>query len=205
MKKVIASILFGLIFSMCFATYSSAYTANEVREDVLRLHILANSDSKEDQALKLKVRDSLLKEASDIFSGTLSKEETVEITLMNLSRLKAIAEKVISQNGYSYPVKVSITQSFFPTKHYDNGYRLPAGYYDALKVEIGEAKGQNWWCIFYPPLCFGGSIPESDKITDVLNVEETEFVTTDCGFQIEVKFKLAEVWGQLINKLSKLN
>ncbi len=205
MKKIIASLCIGLIFAMCFATYSSASTANEVREDVLRLHVIANSDSKEDQMLKLKVRDALLDSAKELFTDTYSKQESLDISLMNLSRFKEIAERVIGENGYEYPVKVSVTQSFFPTKQYENGYRLPAGYYDALKVEIGQAKGQNWWCILYPPLCFSGSIPQEDKMDDIMNDEELQFVTSDCDMDIEVKFKLAELWGQLINKLSKLS
>ena len=205
MKKVTASILLGLIFAVCFATYSSASVADSVKEEVLRLHILANSDSVEDQALKLKVRDAVLKEADYIFLETLSKEEAMERAVMSLSELKEIAEREIRKNGYDYSVKVSITQSFFPTRVYENGYRLPAGYYDALKIEIGQAKGKNWWCILYPPLCLGGSISKEDKMEEILCGENLEFVTADCGADTEVRFKLAEIWGQLINKLSKLN
>ncbi len=201
MKRIVASLFIGLISAMLLATYTSASTANEVREDVLRLHILANSDSKEDQQLKIKVRDALLLEAGELFCGTVSKEESVKTALLNLARLKEIAEREIRKNGYSYTVEISVTESFFPTKEYESGYRLPAGYYDALKVEIGKAQGKNWWCILYPPLCFGGAVAEGSELNDVLNNEQLSFVTSSCPPDMQVKFKLAELWGEFINKL----
>ncbi len=202
MKKIIAALLSGLVISTLLVTYTSARTAESVKDNVLRLHILANSDSHYDQQLKLKVRDAIIKESECLFKTGLSKEESVYVASLNLGRFEEIARNVLKKNGCSSEVKISISQCFFPTKEYESGYRLPAGYYDALKIEIGEAKGKNWWCILYPPLCFGGSVKESGA-EDMLGSGELEFVTTECIPEIKVKFKLVEIWNNFINKLSK--
>ena len=123
-----------------------------VQEEVLRLHILANSDSEEDQKLKLKVRDRLLAESECWFSDTEEKSTAEENLQAHLAEIAAIAEEEIRENGYAYPVTVRLCRSDFSTREYE-GFTMPAGEYDALRILIGEGEGQNWWCVMFPPLC----------------------------------------------------
>ena len=181
-KKIVAALFCGLIITTLLATYQSATAAEEMGQDLLRLHVLAHSDSEEDQALKYKVRDALLTYAEDIFADTENKEQAVFLAQHQLDEFKAIAEETLEGK---YEVKVSIDHTFFPTKEYENGIRLPAGFYDALRVEIGEAKGKNWWCILYPPLCLGSSV-------------ELNEMAVSTQPKVQVKFKLVELWNELV-------
>ena len=197
-KRILSALFIGLILTMTLATYSSARQAQQVREDVLRLHVLANSDSAADQALKLRVRDSVLERARALFAAAGGRDDAYAIAAQNTAVLQQAAQQAIAEAGYSYPVTVTVGEQFFPTKAYEGGIRLPAGYYDAVRIEIGEALGKNW----YPPLCFSGSVAGNDEIMeDVLDADEMEFVRTDARPQVEVKFKLAEWWGVLMEKL----
>ena len=189
-KRILSALFIGLILTMTLATYSSARQAQQVREDVLRLHVLANSDSAADQALKLRVRDSVLDRARALFAAAGGRDDAYAIAAQNTALRQQAAQQAIAEAGYSYPVTVTVGEQFFPTKAYEGGIRLPAGYYDAVRIEIGEALGKNWWCVLYPPLCFSGSV-----------ADEMEFVRTDARPQVEVKFKLAEWWGVLMEKL----
>lgn len=122
-------------------------------EDVIRFHVRANSDGKEDQDLKLKVRDEILKEMGERFEDTKSLDESRIIIEENIFEIKTIAEKVIAEGNKDYAVNVSLGIEEFPVRLYGN-LIFPQGNYEALIVEIGEAKGQNWWCVMFPPLCF---------------------------------------------------
>ncbi len=203
LKKIIVSIILGTLSASFFATYSSASMAQSIRDDVLRLHVIANSDSEYDQSLKLKVRDAILRSSSELFLKASDKSDAWDISGENLDVLKEIALKELNKNGCHYDVKVSLGESFFPTKVYDNGYRLPAGFYDALKVEIGEARGKNWWCILYPPLCLAGASEKNDDVmSDILEDEELEFVKVGSAEGVQIKFKLAEWWGLIMERFS---
>ncbi len=191
-KKMIAALFVGLMVTTLFATYQSARAAEELGGGVLRLHILANSDSDEDQALKLKVRDAVIAYAKELFAHTENKEQAMAQAQQSLTKLEQVAEQTLRENGCSDRVKASVDHTFFPTKEYDNGTRLPAGFYDALRLEIGQAKGRNWWCILYPPLCFGGSIEQSAQA-----LGESGKLATSKEPQIQVKFKLVEWWNTI--------
>lgn len=121
-------------------------------ESMLRLHVVANSDEAEDQALKLKVRDAVLSCAEDWLEGVEDPKEAEAVLSCHLTELEQAGEQVTRENGYSYPVKASLEQVHFPTKYYD-GFALPAGEYRALRVVLGEGAGQNWWCVVFPGLC----------------------------------------------------
>lgn len=191
-KKILAALFVGLIITTLFTTYHSAKAAEELGEGVLRLHVLANSDSQADQDLKLQVRDAVLAYTQQIFTAAENKEQAVALAEQQLETLEQVAQQTLRDNGCDSSVKASIEHTFFPTKTYDNGTRLPAGYYDALRLEIGEAKGKNWWCILYPALCFGGSIEQSEQALG----EQGELATSDAP-QIQMKFKLVEWWNSL--------
>lgn len=126
---------------------------NPYNEGIIRFHVRANSDKEEDQALKLKVRDALLEVMVPKFEDVKSIDQSREIIKENLDTIALISEKVIHENNYNYPVKVSLGMDYFPTRKYGNMV-FPQGEYETLMVEIGEGKGQNWWCVMFPPLCF---------------------------------------------------
>ncbi len=191
-KKIIAALFVGLIVTTLFATYQSARAAEELGGGVLRLHILANSDSDEDQTLKLKVRDAVIAYAKELFVNTENKEQAMVQAQQSLTKLEQVAEQILRENGCNDRVTASVDHTFFPTKEYDNGTRLPAGFYDALRLEIGQAKGRNWWCILYPPLCFGGSIEQSAQA-----LGGSGELATSKEPQIQVKFKLVEWWNTI--------
>lgn len=199
MKKIKSFILISILFIFFFIINATSY-ANTISEKLsntfLRLHIIANSDSAKDQELKLKVRDEIIKYMNSLIKENNSKKEIVEICEENFSKFEQIAQKVISENGYNYDVKISIENTIFPTKEYGN-ISLPAGYYDALKIEIGDAIGQNWWCSLFPPLCFvdisSGVIDSKGEeyLKENLSDEEFSVVTGDSN-QIKFKFKIIE-------------
>ena len=192
-KKIIVALFMGLIITTLFATYRSAQAAEQLGGGVLRLHILANSDSDADQALKLRVRDAVIAYAAELFADTQSKEQAMAQARQSLSALEQVAERTLRENGCEDEVHAEVDHTFFPTKEYDNGTRLPAGFYDALRLEIGAAQGRNWWCILYPPLCLGGSVEQSEQALG----EQGELATSHEP-QIDIKFKLVEWWNSLV-------
>ncbi len=189
-----------------FIFVSALSYVNAVSEDianiVFRLHVIANSDSKEDQELKLKVRDALLSYMNTLAKDCSSKEEVVALAKEHQEEFKKIAEQVINDNGFSYPVTIQIGDSDFPTKTYGD-ISLPAGTYDALRVQIGDAKGQNWWCVMFPPLCFvdvsTGVVPDESKkeMQENLNDEEYDLISKTDNNEIHFKFKLIEFFQNL--------
>ncbi len=146
-------------------------------KEVLRLHVLANSDSDEDQALKLKVKSAIVDALSPIMSETTKKAEACTWVSTHMDELESVAATVIAAEGYTYPVSVACETVWFPDKTYGD-MTFPCGYYDALRVCIGEAEGQNWWCVLYPPLCFVdltyGVVPDEskDKLHTVLDEDD---------------------------------
>lgn len=194
--------LLSLIILFSFLTFISISSyANDVSKDLsdnfFRLHILANSDSDSDQALKLKVRDNIISYMNTLSYDGLNKNEAIELTNSHLIAFQEIAEKTIASEGYNYDVKLEVGNFYFPTKEYGN-ISLPAGYYDALKIEIGEAKGQNWWCSLFPPLCFvdisAGIIDEESEEYLRENLSEDEFsIITDDSGDVKFKFKIIEL------------
>lgn len=208
MKKYIILILVLFLF-LIFSAYSYASTVNEnLSDNVFRLHVIANSDSKEDQDLKYKVRDKLIEYMKSITSNIENKEEVINIAYNNIENFQKIAEQVIKDNGFNYPVKVEIGNFSFPTKTYGD-ISFPSGFYDALKVEIGNASGQNWWCVMFPPLCFvdvtSGVVPESSKenLETNLGQEEYDIISNNNESDvIEFKFKIVEFFEDLGIKLA---
>ena len=170
MKIIIPRILL-IIFLLIIFVSISAYSyvsavSNNISDSVFRLHVIANSNSKEDQNLKLEIRDNLLKYMNSLLLNTSSKEDAINIAENNIEEFYKIAENTISKYGYNYPINISVEKSNFPTKIYGD-VTLPAGTYDALKVKIGSASGKNWWCVMFPPLCFvdisSGIVSEDSK------------------------------------------
>lgn len=202
MKRFFVLLLLLTLFILVSAlSYVNAVSSN-IADSVFRLHVIANSDSEEDQALKLKVRDELLSYMNTLAKDCSSKEEVVALAKEHQAEFKAIAQKVISDNGFSYPVTIQIGDSNFPTKTYGD-ISLPAGTYDALRVQIGEAKGKNWWCVMFPPLCFvdvsTGIVPDDSKkeMQESLSDEEYDLISKTDNDEIHFKFKLIEFFQNL--------
>lgn len=196
---MILSILLILFFIVTAYSYATTIS-NGLAENIFRLHILANSDSDEDQALKLKVRDSILDYMGTLTHDMSDKQAVIELANQHTEDFQKIAEQVIQENGYSYSVKIEIGNFYFPTKYYGN-ISLPAGNYDALKIEIGQAAGQNWWCSLFPPLCFvsisSGVVDEEGEEYLKENLSEEEFaIISDSSSEIEFKFKIIELINQ---------
>ncbi len=199
-KKVKYSILIlfllFLYVTVCAFSYVSA-VSEDLANSVFRLHVIANSDSKEDQNLKYIVRDNVLAYMNEICSGVNSKEEAIEIAQAHKDEFRQIALDTIKQNGFDYDVSVEIGNFSFPTKTYGD-ISLPSGYYDALRIKIGEAKGQNWWCVMFPPLCFvdvsSGIVPDESKevMKKDLSDEEFSLISNEDNSEISFKFKLIE-------------
>ena len=201
MKKIlkpilILIILFSIYTFICAYSYVNAVSEN-LSNSVFRLHVIANSDTKEDQDLKYIVRDKLIEYMDTLSQSCSSKEEVIKIAQDNLDDFKQIAENTIREQGYSYPVEVEIGNFEFPTKTYGD-ISFPAGYYDALRVKIGEAKGKNWWCVMFPPLCFvdvtTGIVPNNSKddLKQNLSDEEYKIISDTESSDITLKFKLIE-------------
>lgn len=198
-ERVFVILILLSIFILISAISYVDAVSNNIADSVFRLHVIANSDSKEDQELKLKVRDELLSYMNIISEDSASKQEAMQIANEHKEEFTQIAEKVIKENGYNYTVNVQVGKADFPTKYYGD-ITLPAGTYDALKVQIGEAKGQNWWCVMFPPLCFvdvsTGIVPDNSKqeLKQSLDDEEYDLISKTNDNEISFKFKIVELF-----------
>lgn len=165
-------------------------------EEVVRLHVVANSDSEAAQALKYKVRDRVLKVAEPMLKG-LTREEALAALEQGLPQIAQAAAEAMAENGVAYPVTVSIADSvWFPTKNYAD-FALPAGDYTALRVELGAGEGQNWWCVVFPPLCFGSVCDISEEAMASGMTEDSVALMTGETEGWVVKFRLVEIWEEL--------
>lgn len=195
--SLILIILLGIYIFISAFFYVSA-VSEDLENSIFRLHVIANSDSSEDQNLKYIVRDNLIEYMNDISSNAKNKQEAIEIAREHTDDFKKIAKQTIIDNGYNYDVTVEIGNFSFPTKTYGD-ISIPAGYYDALRVKIGEAKGQNWWCVMFPPLCFvnvsSGIVPDESKqvLEDELSEEEYRIISDSESTEFKFKFKIIEL------------
>ena len=196
--KAIDIAVFMTLIICIVATISFENDCKGIREEVLRLHVIANSDEDYDQELKLKVRDALLQSGESIFSGSEDIISAESKIADKQDILRYTAEETIYNLGFDYDVKIELARSYFPTKTYGE-LTLPAGYYKAVRVIIGQGKGKNWWCIMFPPLCLPAATDSEDIISDFLSEEEMQIVTSDPKY--EVRFWLVEKYYELKNKL----
>lgn len=158
-KRIFVFLLIISLSFIPFAVYSETVSAREIEElshNFFRLHIRANSDSEEDQALKLKVRDDILEYTTNLLSSCSDKTEAMRLVSANTEKIEQIAKKSILAEGYGYGVRASVRREYFERREYD-GFFLPAGEYDSLIVELGSGQGHNWWCVLYPCVCLSGS------------------------------------------------
>ena len=205
---LILTILVFIYIALLSFNYSKAVSSN-LSDSVFRLHIIANSDSSADQELKLKVRDNIINYMNTLTSSSSDKKDVISMVNNHLDSFKEIALNTIKGNGYNYDVNIEIGNFHFPTKSYGD-ISFPAGNYDALNIKIGNAIGQNWWCVLFPPLCFvnssTGIVPEDSKnmLKENINSESYEILTegnnsNDNTSNLKITFTIIE----FLNNFSK--
>lgn len=207
-KKFIiqAALLIGFITAVfCEGICAFAESRRGITEDVFRLHVIANSDSDEDQALKLRVRNAVLEASADIFGGAVSAADAKRLSEENLQLFEAAAAAEIAASGYDYPVRCEVGTVHFDRRVYGNA-ELPEGDYSALRVIIGEGEGKNWWCVMFPALCLPavtntGEVLSLAAENGVISTEELELMQDPENY--EVKLYFAEVIKKLCEKLNK--
>lgn len=191
MKKicVLAGILISLVVTGIVVNAKQSLMQQDLAEEVFRFHVLANSDSEEDQALKMQVKEAVIAYMKEEIPESDSVETTKEWARNHLDAIVNLAKAVIQEEGYDYPVIAEVTTCDFPEKTYGD-ITFPSGRYEALRIEIGEANGQNWWCVLYPNLCFIDAVhavvPEEGKkdLKKVLQEDTYEMVTATSRFKI---------------------
>ena len=195
-------LLFLAVFFAAVLFFSQAAAAGRIKDKVLRLHVIANSDSEEDQALKLKVRDQVLATLKPLLENAEDRSSSEAIVRAHLSEVEAAARETAWQEKPGENVHAELTNTRFQEKTYGD-CTFPAGNYDALRITIGEAKGKNWWCVLFPSLCFvdtvHGVVPEESKelLKNVLTEEEYESLFTPGKSEYKVRWKAAEIWQSL--------
>ena len=189
-----AAVVGVLVFAVTFVLYTKhVRLQEEIAEKVLRFHVLANSDSAEDQNLKLKVRDAVGVYLGQKLQDVDNLSECEKVVDDNLDGIVSVAREVILKEGYQYPVTANVVETSFPVKTY-GAYTFPAGDYEALRVVIGAGEGHNWWCVLYPNMCFSGSMYEvtgeeaEQKLREVLDEEEYEQILKEGNYKIQFKY-----------------
>ena len=198
----LADVLFYLCIVALALFLISALPNDEdmaIYDSVIRLHVLANSDSDEDQALKLEIRDAILGEFGETLASYNSFDGASDALSSLIPEIEAFAKEEIAAHGYDYGVAVTLSREDYPTRTYENDFSLPAGNYPSLRVAIGEGEGANWWCVLFPPLCLSASCGEnldSDESIPVgLTYEQYKLISGSDDPQYVLKFKILELIG----------
>lgn len=193
-------IITGVIFLLIYNISSFAFQCDEIRTNTIRLHVIANSDSVEDQNIKLQVRDAILEAGTNIFDGTVTPTNAQNKIEKEIKLLENTADQVLQANNKDYHATVTLTTEYFDTRIYDDNITLPAGKYLALKVVLGEGNGKNWWCVMFPLLC----LPATDKT----NHNALKNTYSDTGKYIlensdryEIRFKIVELIESIKSKV----
>ena len=196
MKKYIYAGLLFVIFFGALAVFAitAEKDAEGIRDGVLRFHVVANSDSETDQNNKLAVRDGLARLCSEIFGGSPDKESAIKSARQSCSEIESRAEQILKERGCDMSVDATVTRRFFPTRRYD-GVSLPAGVYDTLDIRIGEAAGENFFCVMFPDICVGASSARENKqkMSDVLEDGSYKMATDSDSVTVKFRFKLVEI------------
>ncbi|MDY5211061.1 stage II sporulation protein R [Intestinibacter sp.] len=206
--SVMLFLVLGIMATCAYAQISKIDKfSDDYKDNLIRFHVLANSDSDEDQALKLKVRDEVISYLQPKLKDSESIKESEQIILKEENNLMDICKKTIKENGYDYDVNINLGYSKFPTKQYSSVV-LPAGEYKALKIVIGKGQGRNWWCVMFPPLCF---VDEQNNVIDKETDEKLKSVLTKDEYELivekdnkkvndlQIKFKIVEVFQKILD------
>ncbi len=192
-KRFIAVCLAAAACVLLSTTIHTAMLQRDMSQKVLRFHVLANSDSQADQALKCAVRDRVGTMMAEKLQNADSLEESTDVVTENLQEIETCAANVIRENGYDYPVHAALETCAFPEKSYGD-YTFPSGTYEALRVVIGSGEGHNWWCVMYPNMCFEGSMYEvvdesaGEELKKVLSKEEYRAVLEEGNYKVRCRY-----------------
>ncbi len=198
MKKRIFILLLVLSLLIGILTILPVHSETLIYDQVVRLHVIANSDSEEDQSLKLLVRDAILEKTNLLLAGTASKDEARSIIEGNMHELQQIAKSVIAKNGYSYPVSIEFGEEEYPTKTYES-CAFPAGEYLSLRINIGAAEGKNWWCVLFPPLCLSAATQKETFTSVGITDTQYQIITETDKAKYKIRFKFLESLSEIIN------
>ena len=193
-------VVFAAVFAAGACSVGAfAYNCSRVRSDVLRMHVIANSDCGADQQLKLMVRDAVLERGAQLFDGTVTADEARRKIEPHKAELEAAAREVIERAGYDYPVSVNVVNEYFATRCYGS-LTMPAGRYTAVKVVIGEGAGRNWWCVMFPPLCLPAAQDRGGNLDAFF--DDGELKVVESSGRYEPRFKIVEIIEKLKEKTS---
>lgn len=181
----------ALIFCMIFSMVGFTDSCEEMHENIIRIRIIANSDSDYDQALKIKIRDSVLKASKEIYKDSDSYDLAVDATEDNLDNFLSVAQNTVYESGFDYKVSVDFRKEFFETRVYDD-FTLPAGFYETAVFTVGDGKGKNWWCVIFPRVCVGAC---SDRLETTLSKDTAKVAYG--GSKFTVKFKTVEIFEKI--------
>lgn len=196
----IQAVVFAAVFAAGACSVGAfAYNCSRVRSDVLRMHVIANSDCSADQQLKLMVRDAVLERGAQLFDGTVTADEARRKIEPYKAELEAAAREVIERAGYDYPVSVNVVNEYFTTRCYGS-LTMPAGRYTAVKVVIGEGAGHNWWCVMFPPLCLPAAQDRGGNLDAFF--DDGELKVVESSGRYEPRFKIVEIIEKLREKTS---
>ncbi len=191
-KNIELALVFGLIAAilLSFARFDSE--CEDLRRNVLRLHIIANSDSEEDQAIKLMIRDRIVKKSGDLFDPVGNLDAACDTAEKNLSVFTDIANDCLRENGFDYRANVTVGEAYFNTREYDT-FTLPAGIYRSLNIKLGKASGKNWWCVIYPTVCL--SAAQKHTLRETTDKHSAKMATTPKKYII--RFKSVEIYQKI--------
>lgn len=197
-RRLELSLLCGTVIAVLLSTVGFAASCAEIRGEVLRMHVIANSDSEIDQTVKLKVRDAVLEAGEALFDGSVTAQDAQEVLGAHIGALEGAAQQVLTENGMPYGVHIEIGPAFFDTRTYESSVTLPAGTYEAVNVILGAGEGKNWWCVMFPPLCLPAAEAKT-PIGEVLDEKQLSIVESDTKF--EPRFKIVEICEKIWNNL----
>ena len=201
MNKKILIMLFTLCLTVMTVSILPIHGEEKIYDSVVRLHVIANSDSNSDQELKLAVRDAILEKSADGFAVCATREEAIAAIESELDAIRRTAKEVVESFGYNYDVSVALGTEEYPTKAYE-GFAFPSGSYLSLRVMIGEAAGENWWCVLFPPLCLDAATESNinDAFISVgLTPEEYKIITETDNPKYQVRFKILETFDKIFD------
>lgn len=198
MKKSVLILISALLLLIALLSILPIHSESLIYDEVLRLHVIANSDSDADQELKLLVRDAILEETQKILKNVKSREEAEKIISEHSALLENIALETVRKNRFDYSVALKLGKEKYPTKNYES-CAFPSGEYLSLRIKIGEASGENWWCVLFPPLCLSAAT-DKDAFTSVgITDSQYQIITETDNPKYKIRFKLLESFEQLIN------
>ena len=193
------SLIFGIIAAILISNITFSNSCKEMYENIIRIRIIANSNTEADQALKLNIRDAVLESSKELFSGIKDYNEAEKLASENINLFKETAQSVVDEKGLDYKVDLKIKDEFFDTREYDN-FTLPAGTYKSLVFTVGEGSGENWWCVMFPEVCVGGC---SGKLNDSLSDDSANIAYNSDKYI--VKFKAVEIFESIKSKIKNFH